>query len=201
MRDLLREIKRHGQRLGRDRSGQALIEFAVPAVFLILLIFGLIDFAIPIYYREVMINVSREGSNIAARIGAATPADACSTALVSVVSSANPLLITNTTASSKGQGRVIISAIVNGGAGTFNVVAQSAMGGLTANEAPSKVAPNGIGRIGASNLPKTGTFPQIPYGHTTLYVTEIYYRFHPASPLGGLVKFVMTNQLYDAAYF
>src|ERR1017187_5092656 len=200
MRDLLRGIKRHGQRLGRDRSGQALIEFAVPAVFLILLVFGLIDFAIPIYYRQVMINVSREGSNIAARIGAATPADACYTALVSVVSSANPLLITNTTASSKGQGRVIITGIVNNG-GTFSAVAQSAMGGLTASDAPSKVARNGVGQVSASDLPQTGTYPRIPYGHNTLYVTEIYYRFHPASPLGGLVSFVMTNQLYDAAYF
>ena len=199
MRHLLRGIKRHGQRLGRDRSGQALIEFALPATFLILLVFGLIDFAIPIYYREVMINVSREGSNIAARIGAATPADAVSTALVSVVSSANPLLITNT--SGKAQGRVIISAIVNSGGGSFNVVAQAAAGGIPAAQAPSKVAPNGVGRISASNLPKTGTYPQIPAGHSTLYVTEIYYRFHPASPLGGLVRFVMTNQLYDAAYF
>jgi len=81
MRYLLRGIKGHGQRLGRDRSGQALIEFVLPSIFLILLLFGLIDFAIAIYYRQVMINVSREGSNIAARIGASTPAAACSTAL------------------------------------------------------------------------------------------------------------------------
>jgi Flp pilus assembly protein TadG len=200
MQNLLYEIKRRGQRLGRDRSGQALIEFSLPAVFLILLIFGLIDFAIPIYYREVMINVSREGSNIAARIGTSTPAAAVSTALVTVVQSANPLLIMGG-AGAKGQGRVIVSAIVSSSGGSYNVIAQAAEGGLTAAQAPSKVAPNGVGRIPASNLPKTGIYPQIPYGHTTLYVTEVYYKFHPASPLGGLVRFVMTNELYDAAYF
>jgi Flp pilus assembly protein TadG len=206
MRDLLQGIKGHGQRLGRDHSGQALIEFVLPSVFLILLLFGLIDFAIAIYYRQVMINVSREGSNIAARIGASTPAASVSTALVTVVSSASPLMITNTDATSRGMGRVIISAVISSG-GVYSVIAQASAGGLSADQAPSKVAPNGVGSMVAVNtnnkanagLPQTS--PQVPYGHSTMYVTEVYYRFKPASPLGGLVKYVMTNQLYDVAYF
>ena len=207
MRDLLQGIKGHGQRLGRDRSGQALIEFVLPSVFLILLLFGLIDFAIAIYYRQVMINVSREGSNIAARIGASTPAAACSTALVTVVSSASPLMITNTDVSSRGMGRVIVSAVIKNGL-SYTVIAQASQGGLDSTAAPSKVAPNGVGSPvtintgnapGGTGLPQTS--PQVPYGHNTMYVTEVYYRFKPASPLGGLVKYVMTNQLYDVAYF
>ena len=197
MRDLLQGIRGRGQRLGRDRSGQALIEFVLPSVFLILLLFGLIDFAIAIYYRQVMINVSREGSNIAARIGASTPAAACSTALVTVVSSASPLMITNTDVTSRGRGRVIISAVVNNG-GVYSVIAQVSQGGLSAAQAPSKLR-EGVGTLALSKLPQTS--PQVPAGHSTMYVTEVYYRFKTASPLGGLVGYVMTNQLYDAAYF
>jgi Flp pilus assembly protein TadG len=207
MRYLLHGIKSRAQRLGRDYSGQALIEFVLPSVFLILLLFGLIDFAIAIYYRQVMINVSREGSNIAARIGASTPAAACTTALVTVVSSASPLMITNATVTGRGMGRVIVSAVIYNGA-SYSVIAQASKGGLTAAQAPSKVAPNGVGSTvtinigngtGGTGLPQTS--PQVPYGHSTMYVTEVYYRFKPASPLGRLVKYVMTNQLYDVAYF
>ena len=137
MRDLLQGIRGHGQRLGRDRSGQALIEFVLPSVFLILLLFGLIDFAIAIYYRQVMINVSREGSNIAARIGASTPVAAVNTALVTVVSSASPLMITNSSVTGRGRGRVIISAVVNNG-GTFAVIAQASMGGTRCCRCPQQ---------------------------------------------------------------
>ena len=156
MRYLLHGIKGRWHRLGRDHSGQALIEFVLPSIFLILLLFGLIDFAIAIYYRQVMINVSREGSNIAARIGASTPAAACTTALVTVVSSASPLMITNTTAAGRGQGRVIVSAVIKNGA-SYSVIAQASKGGLTAAQAPSKVAPNGVGSTVTINNTGTGT--------------------------------------------
>ncbi|MGA2137392.1 MAG: TadE/TadG family type IV pilus assembly protein [Verrucomicrobiia bacterium] len=198
MRYLLQGIRGRLQRRGRDRSGQALVEFVVPAVFLILLLFGLIDFAIAIYYRQVMINVSREGSNIAARGAGSTQEEAISNALDAVVSSAHPLLIMGT-AADKGMGRVIISAVISSNNATYRVTAQVAKGGLSSTDAPSKVGPNGLGRIYPSNLPNTS--PRIPAGHSTLYVTEVYYRFKPASPLGRLVSYVMTNQLYDVAYF
>jgi Flp pilus assembly protein TadG len=197
MRYLSHGIKGRAQRLGRDHSGQALIEFVLPSIFLILLLFGLIDFAIAIFYRQVMINVSREGSNIAARIGASTPAAACTTALVTVVSSASPLMITNTDSAAKGMGRVIVSAVTQNGA-QYKVIAQASEGGLTAVQAPSKLR-EGLGPLPLSKLPQTN--PQVPAGHSTMFVTEVYYRFKPASPLGGLVGYVMTNQLYDAAYF
>ena len=202
MRYLLQGIRGRLQRRGRDRSGQALVEFSFTAVVLILLLFGMIDFAIAIYYRQVMINVSREGSNLAARGAGSTQDEALSNALDQVVRSAYPLTITNADATGRGMGRVIISAVrrdTQSGPLRYLVTSQCAKGGLSSTDAPSKVGPNGVGRIGLGNLPITS--PQIPAGHSTLYVTEVYYRFKPASPLGKLVGFVMTNQLYDVAYF
>ena len=197
MRDSRQGMKRRWRCRSRNQSGQALIEFVLPALFLILLLFGLLDFAIAIYYRQVMINVSREGSNIAARLGASTPAASCNTALVTVVSSASPLIITNADPNGKGMGRVIVSAVAHVGA-NYSVIAQASAGGLTSAQAPSKLR-EGVGTVAISKLPPTS--PVLPAGHSTLFVTEVYYRFKPASPLGGLVGFVMTNQLYDAAYF
>ncbi len=200
MRYLLQGIKGRGQRLGRDHSGQALIEFVLPSIFLILLLFGLIDFAIAIFYRQAMINVSREGSNIAARIGASTPAAAVNTALVTVVTSAYPPLLIMGTTADRGMGRVIVSAVIKNGA-NYSVIAQASQGGLDSTTAPSKIH-EGVGVIRTGNgvgLPQTN--PQIPAGNSTLYITEVYYKFKTASPLGGLVGYIMTNQLYDAAYF
>jgi Flp pilus assembly protein TadG len=199
MRYLLHGIRGRLQRGGRDRSGQALVEFVVPAVFLILLLFGLIDFAIAIYYRQVMINVSREGSNLAARGAGSTQEEAVSNAVDAVVRSAYPLQIMGTT-TNKGMGRVIISAVIKSNNATYRVVAQWAEGGLDENAAPSKIH-KGTGRIDVSKLPQTAGFPQVPAGHSTMYITEVYYRFKTASPLGALVPFVIPTQLYDVAYF
>ena len=199
MRYLLHGIKGRGQRKDRDRSGQALIEFVLPAVFLILLLFGLIDFAIAIYYRQVMINVSREGSNLAARGAGDTQDAAISNALDAVVASAGPLEIMGTV-TNKGMGRVIISAVIKSNNATYWVVDQWAKGGLSSGDAPSKIH-DGVGRIVVSKLPQTAGLPQVPAGHSTMYITEVYYRFKTASPLGKLVPFVIPTQLYDVAYF
>ena len=52
---------------GRCRSGQALVEFLFVVVILMVMLFGMIDFCRAISTWQVMVNVSREGSNLAAR--------------------------------------------------------------------------------------------------------------------------------------
>src|SRR5689334_6984144 len=51
----------------RQCSGQALVEFALISLVLITLLFGLIDFGRAILVRQVMVNLSREGANLASR--------------------------------------------------------------------------------------------------------------------------------------
>jgi Flp pilus assembly protein TadG len=172
-----------------------LVEFATSAVMMILLLFGLIDFAVPIYYRLVMIDVSREGSNLAARGPGSTQDEAVSNALSAVMAASSPLLIMGKS-TDMGQGRIYISAVV-ASSGVYRVTSQSTTGGLTTTYAPSKIN-NGTGRM-TGKLPTTT--PQIPSGNKTLYVTEVYYQYKPAAPLGKMVNFLITTQLYDAAYF
>ena len=167
------------------RSGQAMIELALVVMVLVVMVFGVIDFSRAIYERQVITNLTREGSNLAARGVGDSPAESITNAVNSVIASANPLDL-NT------KGRVIISAVVNSN-GIFRVTAQLSKGGITAT---SKVR-SGTGVPAA--MP--ATTPVIPQPNQTTYVTEVYYNFVPITPIGRLLKKTLPAQLYDVAYF
>ena len=175
----------------RDRSGQALIEFMFVGFILLFMLFGMIDFCRAISTRQVLINLSREAANLAAR-GTGSTADASiSNAITAVIAGAAPLnMATN--------GLVIISAILNSN-GTYRVTNQIMEGGLSNSASVvSKVAPGGVGST-TPNMPVTAV--QIPQTNQTMFVSEVYYNYKPATPIGKLLNFNMTNALYDAAYF
>jgi hypothetical protein len=67
---MLTSRKRVRERI-RDKEGQALVEFAFVAVFLLLVIFGIIDFARLFFAYATMSNGAREG----ARYGITHPSD------------------------------------------------------------------------------------------------------------------------------
>src|ERR1017187_6442173 len=168
----------------RNRSGQALIEFMFVAFILLFMLFGMIDFCRSISTRQVLINLSREAANLAARGTGSTPAAAISNA----IAAAAPLSITT-------NGLVIITAVLNSN-GTFLVTNQIKEGPLS-NTAPSKIAPLGVGST--ANMPVTAV--PIPQTNQTMFVSEVYYSYKPATPIGKLLNFNMTNTLYDAAFF
>jgi Flp pilus assembly protein TadG len=173
----------------RDRSGQALIEFMFVGFILLFMLFGMIDFCRAISTRQVMINLSREGSNLAARGSGSTPDAAISNAIAAVIAGANPLNI-NT------KGRVIITAVQNNGT-AFHIANQISKG------APiSAVSKVGTGVGNPATMPKLATDPTaIPQPNQTAYVTEVFYNFQSATPIGKLLNFTLPPQLYDAAYF
>src|SRR5580704_8422917 len=120
----------------RDQSGQALIEFMFVAFILLFMLFGMIDFCRAISTRQVLINLSREAANLAAR-GTGSTADASiSNAIAAVIAGAAPLSITT-------NGEVIITAVLNSNG--FYLVTNQIMEGALSNSAPSKIAPSGIG--------------------------------------------------------
>jgi Flp pilus assembly protein TadG len=175
----------------RDRSGQALVEFMFVAVILLVMLFGMIDFCRAISTRQVLINLSREGANIAAR-GPGDIADSMSNAVQAVITAANPLDIT-------ANGRVIVTAVFNSN-GTFRITNQLSSGALTS--ASSKIGVvNATGN--AVKLPDTpSTAGTIPQPNQTLFATEVFYAFKPTTPIGQLINISMTNApMYDAAYF
>src|ERR1017187_7576191 len=99
-----------------ERSGQALIEFMFVGFILLFMLFGMIDFCRAISTRQVLINLSREAANLAAR-GTGSTADASiSNASAAVIAGDAPLSMTN-------NGLVIITAVLNSN-GTYRVTNQ-----------------------------------------------------------------------------
>jgi Flp pilus assembly protein TadG len=171
-------------RIFRDRSAQAMVEFVFVVLILVVLLFGLIDFSRYISTRQTLINISREGSNLALR-----QLD-LSNAVASVITSASPLTINNATAPN---GRVIITEVTN--SNNVNIITDQyfSKGGLTAS---SKIG-NVVG--GPATMP-TG-ITGIPQLNDKVYITEVYYTFQPITPIGQLLKFALPTQFYDVAYF
>jgi Flp pilus assembly protein TadG len=173
----------------REQSGQALIEFMFVGFILLFLLFGMIDFSRAISTRQTLVNLSRESANLAARGTGDTIDATISNAIAAVVAGAAPLSITS-------NGLVIISAVFNSN-GIFLVTNQIKEGALV-NTAPSKIAPDGVGHP-AAHMPTTPV--AIPQTNQTAFVSEVFYSYQPATPIGRLLNFTMTNTLYDAAIF
>ncbi len=166
-------------RFCRSESGQAVVEFAFVAFMLIAMMFAVIDFGRAIYERQILTNLSREGSNLFSRGTTIT------NTVDAVIASATPLNISTS-------GRVIVTAVYNK-SGSMMITNQLAQGGISAT---SKI---GTGKGSAATIPVTN--PQIPPDGQTLYVTEVFYAYQPITPIGKLMNFAFPSQLYDISYF
>src|ERR1039458_4808607 len=108
MNRILQRAKRTVSRIsGRGEGGQALIEFTLVALLLIVLIFGAIDFCRAIYMRQLLINLSRETANLEARGVGSTTAEIMTNALNAAIQEASPLTLNST------NGMVIVTAVTN----------------------------------------------------------------------------------------
>lgn len=164
----------------RRESGQALVEFVFAGLFMLLLVFGLIDFGRALMMRQILVAVSREGANLASR---GTSLDDTITA---VNISAQPLNL-------QANGYVIVTAVYRQPNGALRVADQRKAGGLPH---ASRVG-NTIG--GPATLPATSA--EVPPRGRTLYVVEVTHRYTPITPLGQLLGSVLPTQLTDVAYF
>ena len=171
-----------------EETGQALLEVALSASILFLLLFGVIDVSRAFYYQQVMKTLTAEGSSMASR---GTSTSLTSTTVVN--DAGNDLNIATS-------GCVIVTAVLNTGA-TKNPLQISsgqqsfsgACGGIT-----SKVgcAPPASG-CGNATLPSEAVAGLEV--NQSLYVTEIYYSYSPVTPFTG--GKIIPTQLYDAAYY
>ena len=183
-----------------EESGQALVEFMFVWFILLFLLFGMIDFCRAISMRQVLINLSREGANEAARGFGDTTDATISNAISAVIAGENPLNISS-------NGQIIISAVLNSN-GTFRITNQVTKGKLTQLSKIGILNATGTGAAGSGvTMPfLVGAQGTIPQSNQTTYVAEVYYNFKPVTSLGsilvgGLRGFSVTNQFYDVAYF
>jgi len=167
---------RHQQKVSRQ-SGQALLEFALVAVVLMMVLFAIIDFSRILIIHEIMINVSREGANLISRGTDAT------NAITALVTSAKPLNITD-------NGYIILSSVFNSN-GTLRVTSQQKIGG--------KSAASHVGTTSSTTVSLPN--PNLPPPNQTLWVAEVFYVFTPITPLGKLLGVTLPTTNYDAAFF
>ena len=167
---------------GQDAGGrgQALVEFALIVVIMLILVMGLVDYARVFHTRQVITALSREGSNLASRGTAMT--NVCATLVVS----ARPLDI-------NASGYIILSQVVRTSSGTLVLTNQVTRGGLISG---SKIGTRGA-TGSAVHLPVAG----LPTTNQSLMVTEVYYRFTPSTPIGKLLGLASPTGLYDVSYF
>jgi Flp pilus assembly protein TadG len=164
------------------RSGQSLIEFTLMAAALLVLVFGIIDIGRALSQRQILINLSREGANLASRGTSVT------NTVDALVVSANPLNIAN-------DGRIILTVIQRQQDLTLKVVDQYARGGLSDR---SRVAPLGLITPSATiKIPNN----VIPQPDQLLTVAEVFHTYTAITPLGRFVAVAIPSPQYDAAYF
>jgi Flp pilus assembly protein TadG len=163
----------------RHRAGTALVELVFVVFILAALVFGLIDFCRVISTRQVMMNLTREGSNLASR------QTSLSNTVAALVASASPLDIAT-------KGRVIITAVrkINN---VNTITDQLSQGGITAT---SRI---GTGVNEPATMPATPT--PLPPLNQTIYVTEVFYSYKPITPIGRMLQLALPSQLYDVAFF
>lgn len=177
--------KRHA----RSERGQAILEFAPVAIILLTLTFAAIDFGYYIWEKQVIIGLSREGSNLASR-------DTTLPGAAAAITSDATVMHLNMAKS----GTIIITSVQNTGTATapnFVITGQYVASG----------GANGTSKVGTYNASKpqtaniTAYSPAIPQPGATLFVTEIYYSFKGITPLAHFMTTPLPTQIYDAAYF
>jgi hypothetical protein len=170
----------HARRIvAAGKSGQAMLEFALIASLVIILVFAIIDFGRAFNQMQMMVGLTRQGSNLASRGTSLTDS-------VNAVVAGDAPLNLNTS------GEVIITSVTNNSSG--NIIT-----GQVAEGATSQASLIGTGVGATANIP-TAAAAMLQPGQT-IYITEVFYNFQPITPLSSLLNIVMPSVFYQAAYF
>jgi len=160
-------------------SGQAAMEFAIIVTMVLVLLCALVDFGRAINFMQVMVGLTRQGSNLASR-GTSLPASAAA-----VIAGDSPLDLTD-------NGEVIVTSVTNTGV-TNVITGQASQGGI------SRVSRVGTGVGKPATIPASAATMLQP--GQTIYITEVFYAYKPITPIGNLMTIALPSTLYESAYF
>jgi Flp pilus assembly protein TadG len=165
----------------QKQSGQALLELALMAPLLCLILFAIIDYSRALNFEQEMVDLTRQGSNMASR------GTALATAATTVAQNSAPLTLTK-------NGLVIISSVarVNN---VDTITGQAQSGGLSLN---SKV---GVGINAKATVPSAIDDIFTKNSGQTVYVTEVYFTFQQLTPIASMFNLALPSTLYQVAYF
>jgi Flp pilus assembly protein TadG len=175
-------------KMQRNNSGQALVELALIMPMLMIFVFGIVDYTRALYDQEVITNLAGEGSSMASR---ATPLAETVTA---VWSDADIDMTDN--------GCVIVTSVSSPSSGSYKVTAQSQS--TICNSPPSKIGcappPSSCGNATIPTLVQTVIQSST---NPTVYITEVYFKFTPVTPVGSFLHTsnFLPSQLYAVAYY
>ncbi len=161
-----------------EDSGQALLEFALCASMLFIILFAVIDVSRALFVGQVIVNLTGEGCALASR------GTSLSDTATAVINASSPLSFAT-------NGRVIVSSVYNNN-NVLQLTGQSALGGLVATS-----------RIGSS-IGSTVTLPTdaTPQVGQTAFITEVFYTYHSITPVGSFLNAtIVPSQLYDVGYY
>lgn len=180
MASLRQQTIRHSKRGPRD-GGQAMVELALCATVLLMLVFGIVDFGRAIYTLEtleVITNLAGEGSSLSSR------GTSLSDTVLAVEADSSPLAMSTS-------GCVIATSVFNDGTS----------GGVKVSGQVSQCAISATSRIGTVGHQATLPAGAVPQTNQSVFVTEVFYAFAPITPVGKFLNVVFPSQMYDVAYY
>jgi Flp pilus assembly protein TadG len=177
------------KKLFANGSGQAAAELAGAMLIIVPLLCATIDFGRAFYQLQVVSELSRQGSSLAMRGEGTTSCDTMCTAIADLVAGSSGLNLA-------ANGKVIMTALTP----TASQTNGAPSGGpyLISKQETSSGSFSATSKLGSSGTVSIPGAPLIQTGQT-MYVTEIFYGFTPATPLGTSIG--IPTKLYDIAYF